>query len=125
MLGKQIVENEIIRLDEKISEISANRNATIVRDLVKNLDTSAGSFSQLGLWKLKNLLCPTQTDPPMAKRDSHGNLITAPNLLKKLYLETYKDRLKNREIKSELADIYCLKTELWKCRLEELEGRKT
>ena len=63
--------------------------------------------------------------PPMAKRDSNGNLITAPNLLKKLYLETYKDRLRNREMKPELTDLYCLKSELWKWRLDELQGTKT
>jgi hypothetical protein len=28
-------------------------------------------------------------------------------------------------MKSELADLYCLKTELWNWRLKELEGRKT
>jgi hypothetical protein len=96
MLGKQIVENEILKLEEKISEISASRNALIVRDFLNNLDTSTGSFSQLGLWKLKNLLCPTQTDPPMAKNDSQGNLITAPNLVIFFYIETYKNRLRNR-----------------------------
>ena len=35
MLGRQIVEDEIIRIEEKISEISASRNASIVRDFVK------------------------------------------------------------------------------------------
>ena len=66
-LGKQIVESEILRLEEKISEISASRNADIVKDFVNNLDTSSGNFSQLGLWKLKNLLCPNQMDPPWQK----------------------------------------------------------
>ena len=61
----------------------------------------------------------------MAKRDSNGNLITAPNLLKKLYLQTYKDRLRNRAMKSELTDVYFLKSELWEWRLDELEGTKT
>ena len=47
----------------KISEISASRNANVVRDFVKGLDASNGNFSQLGFWKLKNLLCPNQSDP--------------------------------------------------------------
>ena len=78
----------------------ASRNARVVHDYVKNLDASSGNLSQLGMWKLKNLLCPNQTDPPMAKKDKNGTLITSPNLLKKLYLYTYKDRLKSREIKA-------------------------
>ena len=125
VLGKQIVENEITKLEDEISEMSASKNAKIVKDFVKNLDTPSGNFSQLGMWKLKNLLCPNQTDPPMAKKDKHGTLLTAPNLVKKLYLETYKERLANRRMKTELDDLFCLKSELWNWRLDELEGRKT
>ena len=77
------------------------------------------------MWKLKHVLCPNQTDPPMAKRDKHGTLLTAPNLVKKLYLETYRERLKNIKMKTELEDLFCLKSELWDWRLDELEGRKT
>ena len=61
----------------------------------------------------------------MAKRDKHGTLLTAPNLVKKLYLETYRERLKNIKMKTELEDLFCLKSELWDWRLDELEGRKT
>ena len=96
LIAKQIIENEITKLEVKISEISALKNASLVREFVKNLDASDGNFSQLGLWKLKNILCPNQSDPPMAKRDSQGNLVTAPNLLKKLYIERYKVSLKNK-----------------------------
>ena len=124
-LGRCIVESEISRLEDKISEISSSRNAKVVRDFVKGLDGSNGNFSQLGFWKLKNLLCPNQTDPPMAKKDAKGTLITSPTLLKKLYLETYKGRLQNRKMKSELLDLYCLKSELWDLRLEELEKTHT
>ena len=106
LIAKQIMENEISKLEDKISEISASKNASTVREFLKHLDTSDGKFSQLGLWKLKNLLCPNPTDPPMAKRDSQGNLVTAPNLLKNLYLDTYKERLRNREIKPNLEDLY-------------------
>ena len=77
------------------------------------------------MWKLKNALCPKLSDPPMAKRDQNGTLITSPHLLKNLFLETYKDRLRNREIKSELEDLFCLKTDLWDLRLEELEATKS
>ena len=124
-LGRSIVENEIWRLEDKISEICASRNARVVHDYVKNLDASSGNLSQLGMWKLKNLLCPNQTDPPMAKKDKNGTLITSPNLLKKLYLDTYKDRLKSREMKAELMDLYFLKSELWDLKLEEMVATKT
>ena len=61
----------------------------------------------------------------MAKKDENGLLITSPNLLKDLYLRTYKFRLRERTMKPELMDIFWLKTELWESRLEELTSTKT
>ena len=68
------------------------------------------NFSQNGMWKLRNKLHPSkQVDPPMAKKDAKGNVITAPHLLKKLYLDTYKDRLRHRDMKKEFEHVYYLK----------------
>ena len=64
----------------------------------------------LGFRMLKKKLCPAERDPPMpmAKRNTRGNLVTALDSLKILYLETYVDRLKHREIKPDLVDISTL-----------------
>ena len=61
----------------------------------------------------------------MAKNDFDGNLITSPEGLKNIYIETYKPKLKNREMKPELLDLYWLKTELWLSRLEYLKEKRT
>ena len=61
----------------------------------------------------------------MAKQDDDGNIITASKPLKKLYLDTYKNRLKNREMKSELMDVYFLKMDLWKMRLANMKEMKS
>ena len=61
----------------------------------------------------------------MAKRDENETLITSPELLRSLYLRTYKHRLRNREMKEDLMDIFFLKEELWISRLEELKKVKT
>ena len=84
-----------------------------------------GEFSNLGFWKLKRKLCPPIGDPPMAKKDKIGNIITAPECLKNLYVDTYRNRLKNREMKEDLMNIYYLKTELWETRNEYLKTIKT
>ena len=97
-LGKEIVLAEIMKIEDDISSLSASRNAE---------------------------LCQAQGVPPTAKQDKNGALITSPNLLKKLYLDTYSDRLKNRDIKTELQDLYFLKSELWESRLEELRETKS
>ena len=61
----------------------------------------------------------------MAKKDAHGNLITSPNLLKMLYADTYRHRLRQRKIEQKLNDIFMLKTELWKRRLSNIKQQKT
>ena len=111
-LGRLITESEIIRIEDDISTVFSDRNAKLVEEYIEHLDSASGNFSQLGMWKLRNKLCQAQYDPPMAKRDKSGTLITAPSLLKKLYQDTYTDRLRNREMLPELTDLYEMKSEL-------------
>ena len=67
---------------------------------------------------MKAKLLPRQRDPPTAKRDSQGNIITKTESLKQLYLDTYTNRLQPRVMKSEFKEIYHLKTKLWSERLK-------
>ena len=62
-------------------------------------------------------------DPPTAKRDKYGNLITAQGPLKDLYLQTYVQRLENRKMKDEFQEIFTLKTQLWNERLQLAKTR--
>ena len=87
---------EQVELD--IYENISARNAKVVTEQVAGFDTLDGKFSQIGMWKVKKKLCPRPKDPPTAKRDDFGNLITAPSALKNLYLPTYKNRLQYRKI---------------------------
>ena len=57
----------------------------------------------------------------MAKLDKNGCLITAPKLLQKLYLDTYTERLRNREILTEFSELHKMKCQLWKLRFEALK----
>ena len=61
----------------------------------------------------------------MAKLDKSGKLVTSSNELKKLYLETYCDRLEHRKIDDKLKDIFQLKNELWKLRFEKCSESET
>ena len=77
------------------------------------------------MWRLKNKLLPKSYDPPMAKKDKHGNLVTAPEALKQLYLETYKERLKHRKIQDEYLENYEKKVKLWELRFENLQSKRS
>ena len=122
---KKIAEEQLEEVERFLTENTAAKNVATVKEYIKYVETEEGNFSQLKLWKLKQKLCPKAPDPPMAKRDEKGSLITAPELIKSLYLRTYEKRLRNREMKKELLDVYFLKEELWQSRLKELRIKKT
>ena len=89
------------------------------------MESVDGNFSQIYFWKIKNKLCPPSKEAPMAKIDEKGNIITAQETLRKLYLDTYTKRLKHREMDDKLLDVYFLKTDLWKSRLHMIRKLKT
>ena len=114
---------ELEKVDSEIQEHISNRNANIVKEHVECIDTLDGKFNQIGMWNLKKKLCPRPKDPPTAKKDEFGNIISAPLALKNLYLKTYKTRLEHRKINEKYEAIRILKNELWDLRLESLKRK--
>ena len=70
--------NKLKDLEDEIAEVSAAKNAEVVKEHIGSIESLDGQFSQLGWWKLKQKISPPGNDPPMAKRDVHGNIVTAP-----------------------------------------------
>ena len=102
---------------------------------IKNITKKRGTFSTIIRNLPKNFHGPGSRgrefshvcaqDPPMAKRDAGGNLVTAPLPLKKLYIETYKKRLEHRVMKPQHMDIFKLKTLLWELRCNQVSKVKS
>ena len=124
-IGKVIAEAKLEEVEKFLDEQCGKKNAETVKNHISSMETIEGNFCQLGMWKIKRKLCPQIPDPPMAKVDENGSLVTAPNLLKDLYLKTYVNRLSHRQMKPEYNDIYYLKMELWSSRLKLLRNTKT
>ena len=61
----------------------------------------------------------------MAKKDSNGALITDKNMLEKLYLDTYIERLKPNKMAPELENLEMRKEYLFKLRYEICKTKKT
>ena len=77
-IATKLAKQKLEEIEESLAEATAAKNAHIVKDHVENIETIDGNFSQLGFWKLKKKLFPISEDPPMAKRDKDGNIISAP-----------------------------------------------
>ena len=120
---KTTVKKKLEHIEFEIYKEVANRNAKIVVDQLNNLDLLDGSFNSTGMWKIKSKLFPRIKDPPTAKKDTFGNLVTAPLSLKELYLKTYKGRLEHRKIKEQYEEIRVLKEELWDLRYLKLKAQ--
>ena len=122
---KIFIEKKIEAVDEIISQDCAEENTRKVNEWLDCLESENGGFSQNGMWKLKSKLCPRPLDPPIAKLDKNGDLVTRPEKLLDLYLETYSNRLSHRKMKKEYEDIFYLKNKLWNLRLEKCSEVKT
>ena len=120
-----ILKQKIQDIGDHLSDEIAEKNFQKISDQLSNITLGQGVFSQTGFWKIKSKICPKDTDPPLAKRDEHGNLITSPGNLKQLYLETYTHRLRHRSMVSNHSDIFILKSELWKRRFGYLKEKVT
>ena len=116
-IADTIAKSNLEAIEEDLIKLTAAKNSETVKDILKDVETLEGKFSQNGFWKIKQKLCPTFADPPMAKHDKHGNVISAPTVLKQLYLKIYPHKVRQREMKKELMDVYYLKMELWLSRL--------
>ena len=49
----------------------------------------------------------------------------ASHVLRNLYLDTYVDRLRHREMQPEFSEVYSMKTTLWEYNYEMLKSKKS
>ena len=104
-------------VNEAIAKLSCEKNKKIVEESLGKLNDAIEGFSQPKTWKLKKKLAPKNTiDPPAAKKDKWGNLVTGKEALENLYIETYRDRLKPNPISEGLEDLKYLKEYLFMLR---------
>ena len=107
-----LIEKEI-ELKERLEEVSnqiadlcAERNNKIVNDHISEMDLGPDGLNQIQTWGLKKKLAPKNViDPPAAKKDAQGELVTDKSNLEKLYLETYQKRLTPNPISEDLKEL--------------------
>ena len=123
--GDSNAKKDLENVEEEIKQYCAMENAEVIRKQVKNLSNLDGGFSSTGMWKIKKKVMRKQAEPPMAKRDNKGNLVTSPKMLKQLYLDEYIHRLRHRDINPGLQTLKQMKDDLWERRFNLLKERKS
>ena len=111
--------DELEIVQEGIAEIVAQKNVETVKEYFLDDDDGMEGFTQQKTWLLKKKLSPkNKIDPPAAKKDKLGNLVTSKTLLEQLYLDTYVDRLKPNEVEEGYDELLELKDYLFEQRIE-------
>ena len=97
-------------IEQEISQKIYEKNRSIILEQVGGMVDMSSNLSRPRMWKIKQKVCPKKdVSYPVAKIDSNGDLITNKSELKILYANTYKDRLRHREIKPEYQILKQLK----------------
>ena len=83
-------------------------------------------MSHQGIWRNKKKFFPKiKPTLPVGKKNIKGQLITNPDELKELYLNTFKDRLRQRPAQPGYENLLNKQEELFKLRLEMAKRKKS
>ena len=101
------------------------KNKQKIEEIIQGTENPDGTFSHTSFWKMKKKMIPRPQEVPLAMKDKNGNHITTSESLKKLYIDTYTERLKPHETDPNFKEIMRMKSQLWRMRLSLLKKRKT
>ena len=118
-VARESLEKQIVDVENQLSEAVSKENFERINENFKLLSNGQGSFNPVGVWKAKQRVFPKHAKPlPVAKSDRNGRIVSNPEELNQLYVDTYKHRLRHRPIRPELKQLESLKMELFYKRLK-------
>ena len=116
---------EFDKIEKELAEKCAVENRRKIIDEIAGMENCDGGVNTGRLWKLRKKLFPRTREPPTAMLDKMGNLITASEAIEGIALDTFKDRLKNKNIRNGLEKVKSYKENLCIKRLEKAKNSKT
>ena len=124
--SKDELQNLIESLDMKIAEECAEENFQKIKDNFQSLSAPSEKLNNNGMWNLMKKVFPKNAQTlPVAKKNNLGQIITNPEMMKDLYLETFVQRLRHRPIKTDFEELKKLKETLFELRLSLVKKRKS
>ena len=69
-------------VEEELAVLCAEKNFKTIENEVKNTNSEDGGLNAGKLWQMKRKLSPKFREPPSAKRDSSGNIISSEEALR-------------------------------------------
>ena len=98
----------------------------MIVEQVSQMSDITGSFLQIQMWRVREKVSPqVQSACETAKVNSNGDSVSNWTELKQWYGQTYKERLRHRQIKPSYTQLKQLKDYLFDLRLKTTQLRKT
>ena len=119
-------EEELHDIEDMIAEECQEVNKKKVMATFQEISENNGNLSHQGVWKAKRKYFPKiKPSLPVGKKNLKKQLITNPEELKELYLDTFKFRLRQRPAQPGFESQLKLQKELFDLRLNLAKKRKT
>ena len=119
-------EEELHDIEDMIAEECQEVNKKKVMATFQEISENNGNLSHQGVWKAKRKYFPKiKPSLPVGKKNLKKQLITNPEELKELYLDTFKFRLRQIPAQPGFESQLKLQKELFDLRLKLAKKRKT
>ena len=126
---KNEAENRVREIEEEIGEEVSEENVMTLKETLQLMGVDSDSVNgkdRKQIWNLLKTKYPKILPAvPTGKKDHKGNIVTNHLGLKKLYLQTYEHRLRNRPIRKDFEEIMQLRNDLFSIRLKLSQNRKS
>ena len=125
---KNEAENRVREIEEEIGEEVSEENMKTLKETLQLMGGDSDSVNgkdRKQIWNLLKTKYPKILPAvPTGKKDHKGNIVTNHSGLKKLYLQTYEHRLRNRPIRKDFEEIMQLRNDLFSTRLKLSQNKK-
>jgi hypothetical protein len=117
---------KLSEIDEKIGKENISMHYSHMKSHLSSISESVATHNTKGSWFLIRKVRPKHMPTvPVGKIDNNGKLIVDQVGLKKLYLETFLWRLRDRPIKPELVEIENIKNDVFKAILNICKKKRS
>ena len=115
-----------MKIELDIANMCEESNKRRVTENFKSIGGANGDLLHQGIWKIKKKYFPKiKPSLPVGKKNIKHQLITNPEELKELYLQTFKYRLRHRPSQPGFEKYLDDKNELFRLRLELAKQHKS
>ena len=112
-------EKTIEEIDRSISEREALNNRDKIMKNFKSYSDNPETINMQEMWKKNKKLWPKcGNNLPTAKKNHKGKLVSNPGGIRKLLAREYKDRLRKRPVRPDIADIRLRRKEIFRMKLK-------